>query len=998
MDNIINGLKQSNKSNSSKVYKYVLMAFIFCIIIQHILQLTSFTFKYNSYYDYGKMLKKVCHKEYFESETHRTEIAENEEDIKNNQFYNKQIYLMFVLVISVIMSIFVSVVLAMLIFNLFYNYKYIAFFITNKKDTNKDSLFQILKKLINPFGYVKELILMSPAFFANPTAARMLIYIVILFVFYMLTYIIAIYPYTFYAKLATLGGDSFAKMFAEIPEDKIPVPLIWIKNILKYKINKNIENAGKSEDINIDVILGILICMRMIYFFIGNDEDDFTNYFKESIPYHILSNDITGLVLFIVVLLFYKFAFQNLNDIITFYDNINTIHSAGKSYSPFQFLKTMWGFGDKSSALSIAIFKLIIVLLLITGVFSIASYFDSDTEKNYEFINYYVFIPLLSYIVILIIFNNVIEYDNQVEKNILTSPLKQYKTHINVVNKLFNKELDKEYNKIVVKDKPKNICKNVGNTILNILYSDLFKNIETYSMGLNIQTDNINITPEFEYNGYCETTIRYDFESDKKYDIKYYLNQKSRKKSIFYYSNKCSEVNTNIQNLIIENAKAYDREKINNALYAGIFNVLNNNLYYDNSSGIVQGNHNINNKLTHLSKIEALEQDKDKNFIINSYGIIIDKILDIYENYLIDKISQNTFKANILFNKLTKNEDDIKDVLSSIIELFNTDTKIKTFINNDLEFSNTDVNFSNKNSIKHNININVINNLISKKYNFNKTLNSSLTKKSLNLDLEYIKKVNKLIKEREEILQSIKDENIVDELEERIVKTFSDINGVLTNTNIPKQNGKLTKYIISNYNNINKTAIYDKDLFDVLNIENTKYSNVKKVDSYIDNLLQLLNVLSNHNKVQRDDSKDENVMKTYQKGFEDKIESYKLLINEIEGHKKNIVDILEIDEKDIFKFSNKNLTYILTSIEDCYNSSDKCTNDIDNAIGESIAASKYIKNKIEKYQKDYEDIIEVDMSRDIALGITKNANDTNYAIYTVAINYIILMSIVYFII
>lgn len=887
MDNIINGFKQSNKSNSSKVYKYVLMTFIFCIIIQHIFQLTSFTFKYNSHYDYGTMLKKVCNKEYFEAETHRTQVADNEEDIKNNQFYNKQIYLMFVLVISVIMSIFVSVALAMLIFNLFYNYKYIAFVITNKKDTSKDSLFEIFKKLINPLGYVKELILMTPAFFANPTAARILIYIVILFVFYLLTYIIAIYPYTFYSKLATLGGDSFSKMFASIPEENIPAPFKWIKNILKYKINKNIENAGKSEDINIDFLLSLLIGMRMIYFFIGNDEDDFTNYFNESIPNHILSNDITGLVLFIVVLLLYKFAFQNLNDIISFYDKVDIVHEAGKSYSPFEFWRTMWGFGDKSSALSIAIFKLIIVLLLIVGVFYTSAYFDSDTGKNYEFINYYVFIPLLSYIVILIIFNTVIEYDNQVEKYILKYPLQQYKTHVNVVNKLFNKELDKEYDKIVVKDKPKNICKNVGNAILTILYSDLFKNIETFSMGLNIQTDNINITPEFEYNGFCETTIRYDFESDKKYDVKYYLNQKSRKKSIFYYSNKCSEVNIQILDLIIENSKAYDRDKISNAIYAGVFNVLNNNVYYDNSSGILQGNYyDINNKLMDISKIEALEQDKDKDLIKNSYGIVIDKILDIYEDSLIDKIQKSKYQ------------------------------------------------------------------------------------------------------------------NIVEELEERIIKTFSDINGALTNTNIPMQNGKLTKYIISNYNNINKTAIYDKDLFDILNMGNTKYSNVVKVDSYIDNLLQLLNVLSNHNKIQRDDdkNKDENVMKTYQKGFEDKIESYKLLINEIEGHKKSIVDILEIDEKDIFNFSNKNLTYILTSIENCYNSSDKCEKDIDNAISESITASKYIKNKIEKYQKDYKDIIEVDMSRENSLGITKNANNTNYAIYTVAINYIILTSIVYFII
>jgi hypothetical protein len=71
-------LKIVNERNL-QITMYVIIGLL---IFEELIRLTNFVYKFNTYYDYGRMLKNVCGTNYTEFETDRFQIAANIDDIK----------------------------------------------------------------------------------------------------------------------------------------------------------------------------------------------------------------------------------------------------------------------------------------------------------------------------------------------------------------------------------------------------------------------------------------------------------------------------------------------------------------------------------------------------------------------------------------------------------------------------------------------------------------------------------------------------------------------------------------------------------------------------------------------------------------------------------------------------------------------------------------------------------------------------------------------------
>jgi hypothetical protein len=73
------GLLKIVNERNLQITIYVIIGLL---IFEELIRLTTFVYKFNSYYDYGRMLKNVCGTNYTEFETDRFQIAANIDDIK----------------------------------------------------------------------------------------------------------------------------------------------------------------------------------------------------------------------------------------------------------------------------------------------------------------------------------------------------------------------------------------------------------------------------------------------------------------------------------------------------------------------------------------------------------------------------------------------------------------------------------------------------------------------------------------------------------------------------------------------------------------------------------------------------------------------------------------------------------------------------------------------------------------------------------------------------
>jgi hypothetical protein len=348
---------------------------------------------------------------------------------------------------------------------------------------------------------------------------------------------------------------------------------------------------------------------------------------------------------------------------------------ADKDHTTYKYV-----FIRKISGIYATIFIIFIIMLFVY----LLLYLFKARDNDMDFFKYTILLPLVILLVVLFICSVITEYNNVINKYILSDPVIYYKTHISQANNEFNKIVNYEH-KEIQSSRPGYICRNYGNAILNVLFSTIFFGVDALDRdGLTIVSNPIDIIPEYIYkNTECDNTRPFAFDdkkANKEYSIDYYLNGKKFNKNIFYKFNKCTDINDNVLMTVSNNILAYNTSKetfktnLKTNILSAIKNVNNDtsNVYYDS-----------NTKITVLTKtstgIEKLLAFITNNQLHNtSIAVTENKEIDKYGDFISDKIIKEYDTMFTRFETIYKKIDsDMK--LPVDITKFKTSPKTKQY-------------------------------------------------------------------------------------------------------------------------------------------------------------------------------------------------------------------------------------------------------------------------------------------------------------------------------
>ena len=92
----------------SLILKIIIFIIIFLVIFDQVVSLTMFTYNYNKYYDYGKMLRSTCDTNYTEYETERFQVAQNLMNIKLGNDNTNTRYHLIIFILSIILGLYIN--------------------------------------------------------------------------------------------------------------------------------------------------------------------------------------------------------------------------------------------------------------------------------------------------------------------------------------------------------------------------------------------------------------------------------------------------------------------------------------------------------------------------------------------------------------------------------------------------------------------------------------------------------------------------------------------------------------------------------------------------------------------------------------------------------------------------------------------------------------------------------------------------------------------------
>ena len=246
-----------------KTLSVIIYLISFILIFEEIFRLSYFIYKYNKSYDYGKILQKICKKEYIERETSRFHIALNEKDIFiSNTENNKKLYFMLILIISILFTSIISIIFSIIIYNIYCNINFI-----DLKD------YKIQHKI-----YILIILLICIITIIYP----------ILLIFYKLKELK-------YRKNISLFSNS-GNINRFIPYILIFIVLIILKSVIiyyKYKVPNFVISTGDNSKENIYDLI-IFIIYTFIYLVVIYYITNFIilyNYYNENIEINEISDD-----------------------------------------------------------------------------------------------------------------------------------------------------------------------------------------------------------------------------------------------------------------------------------------------------------------------------------------------------------------------------------------------------------------------------------------------------------------------------------------------------------------------------------------------------------------------------------------------------------------------------------------------------------------------------------------------------------------------------------
>ncbi len=756
INTLLNGITNNtllNGINTLFIYMFLI------IIIYHIVQITTFVYKYNESFDYGRALRYLCNLEYFEYETPRFQIAVNKDKIAFSQKENYKYYMLLVLISGIIFSVIAWMIFIWVLHKAFFNTNYYK---TKHGLNNENS---------NVFTDYPKIFYKSMSFSFEFTYVFLFMMIMLYIIFYT--------PIALLSKLYNSEQN---------PDKGMPNLMLFNTNPKMY--------------IPYIVIFSLIVLLFIVGLFKLNN-----NYYKDN----LFIGSWFGMVVFFAVFAFFIFSSYIIQNIINQYyysDDYSTKDYNANGLSVIsEFYQKVFGYGEDQkfdgddykyiylehlSGISVTLLTMIIVMIIILTIIS-SSYFNTDSNdentKMYIFIlKNLIIMPSLLLFILLFFIINILEFNRLMNKYVLDEPIKDYKLKIEDLNKRFNVALAQENDKIVETD-DEYICRNNRNAILMVLYSHIFNNVQYLSPNGDDDKKKIfiDVIPEFTYDSKCNNNVHVPWFSSNEtvYDINYYLNGKAIGTNIFYKFNKCNEVNDCVMNVIERN----------------LLNAVNN------TNDSQKLNYNTSNTCKNTkSNLEIIFNDDNlKKSIINlkDNDDLVTNIKSILKNYSKINEFKDNLKLKVYYSLQNVNSDPPLNLTSNLIDI----SKSSSYIKNNKLVNYYDISPPVSTSIE--------------KYN----MYDSIIEKYIDMIYEfiYIHLIHLNYKDKKE--------SYVQKLNVLIKKTFSRINEDLMKS-IKLADGKLTNYVINNYNNIHmldndKSKIYMKNTFTLSKYNQNKEDNVK---------------------------------------------------------------------------------------------------------------------------------------------------------------------------
>jgi hypothetical protein len=458
------------------------------------------------------------------------------------------------------------------------------------------------------------------------------------------------------------------------------------------------------------------------------------------------------------------------------YNKFNNDNNILKSSILNNFAKDIFGISD--SDIYMIYYSLFIILII-----SILSYlyFTKVNFSNFSTImlKQYIILPILLLIVIIFIVKFSQIFNTYINNYILFLPYKIYKIYLKELNDKFRFILDNENNikDDVVFKKDNNIKINVANSILMILYNGIFEANLIYENSNPINSEYINIIPEFNYYSKSELDgVKIIYKDDEKYNIDYYLNNKNLKKNIFYNFNDCYVINNDVLFAIMKN--------------------------------------------TSISTDDVIIKDIEDNYVfkcVNDGSKIEDKGIKIFS--CLYKEYHKYHNANVIVSKFEKYFDISNVTFENIAKYINIAidnvNKNKTYNNasNELKTENIDASEINRYNIN---NIYGLNGMKNMQYNDNMNLDLFINKYKnfliINfLDMENLRNMTKRanLYDNETVMNNyLHYKNYIDDLSSNLKIFFDYVNMLLIDNSVNTQK-KVSNNIISNYNNTIRKNVED---------------------------------------------------------------------------------------------------------------------------------------------------------------------------------------------
>jgi hypothetical protein len=215
----------------------------------------------------------------------------------------------------------------------------------------------------------------------------------------------------------------------------------------------------------------------------------------------------------------------------------------------------------------------------------------------------------------------------------------------------------------------------------------------------------------------------------------------------------------------------------------------------------------------------------------------------------------------------------------------------------------------------------------------------------------------------------------------KISNTFHEINKIMSQEYDSNRSAKITNYIISNYNNIHKDDMYPNNYLIKTSNKITKKWDLKSIEDMLDTSSKIC-----QNLVLEDSEK-----------IKSKIDIYLFHGNSIDSFVKSRLFQNSITIKYDNTYSTNSFREIIDSIQKWIDNPDTSMRPL-SKIRDMQKDIAEIRTSIDLYKMNLQDDIETNMVKQDSMIIHRNAQQTDKMIYFVALNYIVIMTIVHFII